>query len=162
MKRNAAIWNGLMVERAAEYFDVAFFRPARRHFPKLRGSNWCVVGRGHVTLGSTLDTNHSKSFDRYYKKWTPDYCIPGDYSDMPCLAVANGSVGHGAVVCRGTLAEPYMTLNNQSPVPSMPSMPSKTKHDRSAETRSASPSPRSTTSKPRASATRWPGLVLSQ
>ena len=49
---NQLIFNGYMVERAVVYFDIAFLAPARKFFPKVRGSNW------------------------YYNKYDTSYCIP--------------------------------------------------------------------------------------
>ena len=82
-KANEKVWNGLMTERAVAYFDTAFFAPARKYFPNVRGSNW------------------------YYRKYTPDYCIPDGYTNMPCFLEPSSTsrailpapdVGYGAVV----------------------------------------------------------------
>lgn len=81
--RNALVWNAFMVERAAGYWQSAIYEPARRSFPGVMASN----------------------FDPYWK-WTSDYCVPDQSSNMYCLAEANstgavvGGDGHGGSISR--------------------------------------------------------------
>ena len=64
---NGDIWNALMIERAAAYWDRAIYAPARRHFPLLKGS------------------------DFNYYKWSGRFCIPDGYEGNYCDS--NGSTG---------------------------------------------------------------------
>ena len=53
LDNNSLIWNGLMMERAQEFWEVAYLSAAKQHFPSVRASNE-IDGR----------------------KWSSGYCLP--------------------------------------------------------------------------------------
>ena len=71
--RNRRVWNAVNAVRAVAYWEIAFFKAAKQHFPGVMVSD---IG---------------------FQKWSSEYCVPDSDSWMACreLTALTGAVPAG-------------------------------------------------------------------
>ena len=71
--RQRAVFDSVMMERAAKVWETAFINPARKYFPSLRASNY------------------------NYQRWSGNLCVPSDHGQMLCGTGVSGGAASGGL-----------------------------------------------------------------